>query len=266
MVYQRTQNFDGLSMLYVMTGNVEKLKKMLKIADVRGDVMAHYHNAMLLGDVEDQVNSLKEVGQLSLAYLAAKTHGLEDEAASILEAAGLHEPPELLPDSELLKLPTPINQIPDENWPLLSVSKNIFESGPGAVAAPMAANPAPNVPMVPDTNGVDWGDDLEFKADSMSPNDNFAKDNQFELEEGDGWGDEDDFDIPSATFSNGKSPTSPSDGGFSDIVSHGVSLSDQWVRNSGLAVYHCAAGSFESAMQVIYEYLHPIAFESPSGH
>jgi coatomer protein complex subunit alpha (xenin) len=252
MVYQRTKNFDALSILYVMAGNMQKLKKMMKIAQVRGDVMAHYHNAMLLGDVEDQVRSLKDVGQLSLAYMAAKNHGLEDEAAAILQAAGLDEPPKLGSNSQLLKIPTPINQIPDDNWPLLSVSKNIFESGPGAVAVPkMAGNPAPSVPVVPDANGVDWGDDFEFKVDENSPNDDFAK--NIEVEGSDGWGDDDDLDIPSAypVSSNGKSPTSPSKGGFSDIPTSGVSLSDQWVRNSGLAVDHCASGSFESAMQVI---------------
>lgn len=237
-----------------MTGNVEKLKKMLKIADVRGDIMAHYHNAMLLGDIEDQVNSLKEVGQLSLAYMAAKTHGLEDEAAAILQAAGLDGPPELLPNGQLLKVPTPIYQIPDDNWPLLPVSKNIFESGPGAVEVPLAAKSSPSAAVVPDANGVDWGDDLEFKSDRISPNDSVPKENVFELEEeGDGW-DDDDFDLPSSSpVSTGQRSLSPSKGGFSDIPAGGVSLSDQWVRNSGLAVDHCAAASFESAMQVFFQ-------------
>ena len=31
MCYQRTKNFDGLSFLYLLTGNIEKLKKMTKI-------------------------------------------------------------------------------------------------------------------------------------------------------------------------------------------------------------------------------------------
>merc|ERR1719262_578401 len=35
MVYQRTKNFDALSFLYLITGNVGKLKKMLKIANMR---------------------------------------------------------------------------------------------------------------------------------------------------------------------------------------------------------------------------------------
>ena len=31
MAYQRTKNFDRLSFLYLITGNMEKLKKMTKI-------------------------------------------------------------------------------------------------------------------------------------------------------------------------------------------------------------------------------------------
>ena len=241
-------------MLYLMTGNIQKLKKMLKIADVRGDIMSHYHNAMLLGDVEDQIQSLKGVGQLSLAYLAAKTHGLDDEAASILEAASLEEPPQLLPNSQLLKVPTPINQLPDENWPLLPVSKNIFESGPGAVTVPMNSKDSPkNNIIVPDANGVDWGDDVEFKSDNISTNAQSIAAASYEIDDEDdeGWGLDDDLDIPATSpDSNGNITASSTNGGFVNIPSNGLSLTDHWVRNSGLAVDHCAAGSFESAMQV----------------
>lgn len=33
MAYQRTKNFDRLSFLYLITGNMEKLKKMTKIGE-----------------------------------------------------------------------------------------------------------------------------------------------------------------------------------------------------------------------------------------
>lgn len=33
MAYQRTKNFDRLSFLYLITGNMEKLKKMIKIGN-----------------------------------------------------------------------------------------------------------------------------------------------------------------------------------------------------------------------------------------
>ena len=49
--YQKTKSFDRLSFLYLITGNLEKLRKMLKLAEMRKDVMGRFHNALYLGDV-----------------------------------------------------------------------------------------------------------------------------------------------------------------------------------------------------------------------
>ncbi|PWA86459.1 coatomer subunit alpha-1 [Artemisia annua] len=46
---QRTKNFERLSFLYLITGNTEKLAKMLKIAEVKNDVMGQFHNALYNG-------------------------------------------------------------------------------------------------------------------------------------------------------------------------------------------------------------------------
>lgn len=35
MAYQRTKDFEKLSFLYLITGNMEKLQKMMKIAQIR---------------------------------------------------------------------------------------------------------------------------------------------------------------------------------------------------------------------------------------
>ena len=58
---------------------MDKLSKMLKIAEMRGDIMSRFHNALYLGDVESRVNILEEVGQYTLAYLTAATYGLEEQ-------------------------------------------------------------------------------------------------------------------------------------------------------------------------------------------
>ncbi|CAE7860554.1 unnamed protein product [Symbiodinium microadriaticum] len=63
MVYQKTKNFDALSFLYLITGNIAKLRKMLKIAEMRGDVMSRFHNALMLGQVEERVKIMAEMGQ-----------------------------------------------------------------------------------------------------------------------------------------------------------------------------------------------------------
>lgn len=80
MAYQRTKNFDKLAFLYLITGNLEKLKKMMKIgewkisvyrqislrilvAEVRKDVSGQFQIAMLLGDVEERVKLLRQCNQ-----------------------------------------------------------------------------------------------------------------------------------------------------------------------------------------------------------
>ena len=83
MCYQRTKNFDKLSFLYLITGNLDKLKKMMKIAEIRKDTSGHFQNALYLGDAKERVKILQNCGQDSLAYLTAQTHGLEEEAAAV---------------------------------------------------------------------------------------------------------------------------------------------------------------------------------------
>ena len=51
MCYQRTKNFDKLSFLYLITGNLEKLRKMMKIAEIRKDTSGHFQNALYLGKI-----------------------------------------------------------------------------------------------------------------------------------------------------------------------------------------------------------------------
>jgi coatomer subunit alpha len=52
---------------YIMifsAGNLEKLGKMLKIAEMRSDQMGRFHNALYLGDVRERFRILEESGTL----------------------------------------------------------------------------------------------------------------------------------------------------------------------------------------------------------
>jgi coatomer subunit alpha len=60
--YQQTKNFDRLSFLYLATGSTDKLVKMQKIAEARGDPMSRFHNALYAGDVRSRIAVLREVG------------------------------------------------------------------------------------------------------------------------------------------------------------------------------------------------------------
>lgn len=63
MSYQRIKNFDRLSFLYLATGHIEKLRKMCKIAELRQDPQSHFHNALYLGDVAEQLKILSQLKQ-----------------------------------------------------------------------------------------------------------------------------------------------------------------------------------------------------------
>ena len=63
MAYQRTHSFENLSFLYLITGSTEKLRKMMKIAEMRNDEMSRFHNALYLGDAETRLKVLEGSGQ-----------------------------------------------------------------------------------------------------------------------------------------------------------------------------------------------------------
>ncbi|KAJ3014266.1 UNVERIFIED_CONTAM: hypothetical protein HDU68_000356 [Siphonaria sp. JEL0065] len=256
--FQRVKNFDRLSFLYLITGNTENLKKMLKIAELRGDPMSRYHNALYLGDVEEQVRLLKEVGQSPLAYLAAKTHGLEDEAASILAASGLEYVPRMPGNGELLKPPAPILKQSDLNWPKLTIARSFFEGGFAGVGEQAGSSIAAPVPIdesaLEDVGDWDNDDDLDLEDDPFGAAPKQSKKTaaaaaavDLDGEEGEGWDLDDELDLPDAG----------SAGGFAAEVeaytppAAGPALNESWVRNSQLAADHIAAGSFETAMQIL---------------
>lgn len=61
MTYQKLRSFDKLSFLYLCTGDKEKLTRMAKIAEHRGDMTARFQNTLYLGDVENRIQMYKDI-------------------------------------------------------------------------------------------------------------------------------------------------------------------------------------------------------------
>lgn len=272
MCYQRTKNFDKLSFLYLITGNLDKLKKMMKIAEIRKDTSGHFQNALYLGDAKERVKILQNCGQDSLAYLTAQTHGLDEEAAAV--KATLPEDavlPEVLPGAQLLKPPPPIMQT-EANWPLLTVSKGFFEgikavrggAGPGlpvVQAAPSALDMGDEA-MDISTAGAGWDDDDE--AGFGDEEGEKFQDAEAE-EDGEGGWDIDDEDLDLGPELEAATPASASgaDGDESYFVAptKGTNPRQFWANNSSCPVDHILAGTFESACRLLHDQVGVVNFE-----
>ncbi|KAK9066647.1 hypothetical protein SSX86_013970 [Deinandra increscens subsp. villosa] len=241
--YQRTKNFERLSFLYLITGNLDKLSKMMKIAEVKNDVMGQFHNALYLGDVKERIKILENAGHLPLAYATAKTHGLDDVAEDL--AAKLKDNVPVLNSgrsTSLLIPPTPV--LCGGDWPLLRVMKGIFEGGLDNVG-----KDAPE--EYEDAADADWGEDLDIvDVDNIQNGDiSMVLEDGEALEENEegGWDLEDlelppDVETPKNTTSRSSVFVAPTPG---------MPVSQIWVQKSSLAAEHAAAGNFDTAMRLL---------------
>lgn len=282
--YQRTKKMDKLSFLYLLEGNETNLRKMLEISQLQKDPLMRFQNAVYLGDVEERIRLLQDVGQLPLAYMTAKTHGLTEQAEAILAAAGKTEADIELPDmpDQLPSTPKPVTQLEDPNWPLLTVSKSFFEGAfvqqqqqqqsqkPGAPISAPSFNYDDQIDNIEEAGG-DWGDDDDLGIASSKPaldNDLLGTPNDDEFENDDlngdgGWDDDDDI---KAELDAEMGHVAAKETAEFVAPAEGVNENAVWAQNSGVAADHIAAGSFETAMQILNRQKGIVKFEPLKSH
>ncbi|KAL7567981.1 hypothetical protein ACA910_004568 [Epithemia clementina (nom. ined.)] len=287
MSYQRTKDFDRLSFLYLITGDSEKLKKMLKISNLRQDIMGRYHNALLLGDAKERTLVLEESGNLPLAYLCATMHGLTDDAERIkitmetnkVPVDGLLEKLSKEPRQAgcLLQPPTPI--VRSENWPTLDVPKATLEDLSSADKGDDdddGAGLAPRASAVPDLGAAvdEWGamDDVVPPGAAVVEKDTgvgtgaaAAAAADFDFDDNDDlgdWGDDAD-DLGDLVGDDAPTEKVPVDemavmqnmgddiGDFTMPVA-GRPPAACWAANSSHSADHLAAGLASSALQLLH--------------
>lgn len=176
--YQKTKNFGRLSFLYLITGNVERLSKMLKIYEMYDDPMGRFQSALYVGNVRDRIKVLEESGQQPLAYVTARNYGLTEESERIVEE--LDEIPEMEEEDGLLYPPIPIMK--ESNWPLLTISKGFFD-GPLPKTAPRNQAREEQLAEAMETleAGDAWGEEDAFVEDEKE-NDNGDSDGGWDME------------------------------------------------------------------------------------
>lgn len=266
MSYQRTKDFDRLSFLYLITGETEKLQKMLKISTMRDDIMGRYHNALLLGDAAERVKVLETSGNLPLAYICAMMHGLSEDAERIKvtietnngSVDGLMEKvasADVRSAGRLLQPPTPI--VRANNWPTLAVPKTTLEDLSAADTSKdddeEYADAVATQPMQ-DVGADDWADDDDAGAGGAGALDAPADD--FDFGDGDGdWGDDDlgdEFGLE-ATERKDEVEDIAEVGGAGEFAlpPAGRPPAACWVNNSSHAADHSASGAASSALQLL---------------
>ena len=270
--YQRCQNFDGLSFHYLVTGNRGHLSKMLKIAQHRKNRMSRYHNALYLGDVEERVRVLEEVGQYALAYVTAATNGLHEDAerlSKLLSDSGASVPT-LPANPELMMPPTPIQSaVQQSNWPEVEIERDVFAEAVKAAQESQSLEENPEDPGWEDENldadmlgkGGKGGGDLDLNDD----------DDDMDLNDGDGWGDDDDLGLGDSdedlglgssdeeTGGDGNTSGMVDSSGFYVPPNPGRADSDYWT-DSPLAADHIAAGSFSTGMKLLNRQIGAVNF------
>lgn len=254
--YQQTKNYDKLSFLYLITGNLAKLRRMMKINEIRKDYEGWYANALYLGDVPERIRVLKACGKTSLALLTAVTHGYAQEAESLAAHVENGAIPEPLPSAQLLQ-PAPPVQPMDTAWPLLTVAKGFFDTAvAGGKAAGGAAAAAMVVDDAGDIAGDGWGDDDDENVEDAD----LAADGGDA--EGGGWEVDDDLDLPPELEGSVSAGAGGSgEDGFFIPPPRGHPPTHGWTQRSQLAIDHVLAGAFESATRLLHDQVGVVNFE-----
>lgn len=237
MAYQKTKQFDQLSFLYLITGNVDKLRKMLKIAEMRNDVMSVVHNSLYLGEMEERVKILEATGQSWLALLLCKTHNLESASDRLFSSAHFDR---VMIDSKacLLMPPTPINRSGD--WPTLVVGPSHADVvANGKSHGKFAAEEDDDGAFEDAANA--WEEDI-FEEEPTAGKE--VKPNT------DGWAD-DDLDISDDELQLASKHNGGTIDGDVNLPNSGNSPLSVWTTESTHCADHFAAGSVESAINLL---------------
>ncbi|CAI9116850.1 OLC1v1018116C1 [Oldenlandia corymbosa var. corymbosa] len=239
--YQKTKNFERLSFLYLITGNLDKLSKMMKIAEVKNEVMGQFHDALYMGDIQERVKILENAGHLPLAYITAKVHGLDDVAERI--ASELEEVPSLPQGKSASLLIPPKPVLSGGDWPLLMVTRGIFHDleNPGRGAQEEEYEE-------PAGNWVEELDDIG-EADNIPNGDSGVEFDDEEMHEETGSGGWEPLDLPADVDTPKTAPNVRSSVFVTPTT--GMPVSQIWTQKSSLAAEHAAAGNFDTAMRLL---------------
>lgn len=242
--YQKTKNFEKLAFLYLTTGQMDKLSKMLEIARHRQDIMGRFHTALYLGDVDERVAVLKEAEQAALAFVAASVHGIHfEDTEGLLNEGVIQELSEsLLDDPKLFIPPQPI--LRQDDWPKHEIRKGYFDD-------PVFVNPGEEVEEEDEVIAMDtqidlqgWGEEEDSHAPSVVAVPELGDDISG------GWGDFGDLgDMDGLAAPMGVEASSTAGEDYFVMPTAGADPRKHWRDNASSPLELIASGTFDMAMQ-----------------
>lgn len=267
---QRTKDLDRLAFLYVLTGNFEKLNKVGKIADARGNLAARFQISMYLGDLEGRISVLRDCGQVAMAKLTAKSHGLTEQ----LEELGGWDDSEVnlnpaWSEGELMIPPTAVGT--DEMiWPHLPVARGLFARDPGAEGdfeEPTGDYYEDAAAFEASERETTWDAEKEAASAPVDPfavglstEDNAANGDDawggdFDIDDSGLGGDEVNVGGEANEFDDGFDSSGAGRKGSEYYVppTAGPGASTRWTKNGKLAGELAAAGAFKEAMTLLVD-------------
>ncbi|CAD2214759.1 coatomer protein complex, subunit alpha (xenin) [Angomonas deanei] len=239
----KANNYHASAMHMLYTGNLSALGHLV---DSVQDDNFKLQYGLYLNDYEQRIQLLLNANQLPLAYLTAKSNGLEEVAANIYSKMS-DEVKKNIDQTECPKSdPSPKPTPQTDNWPMLQVEESIFtkllkQTGELDVLAA-------NVEELDDDAADAWGDgDDDDLFKEMDEEGDSPLQGAPEEAEGDGWDDDLDIDVNAVLKS---AAGTKSDAGF--VVPPALPpISTHWVETSTVAAFHVAAGQFTSAFHLL---------------
>ncbi|ANB16004.1 Cop1p [Sugiyamaella lignohabitans] len=228
-IYQKQHDFDRLSFVYLATGNIGRLQKMEQIADHRNDTAARFQTSIFLNSVDSRIQLLRDAGLYPLAYSLAKSSGLTEVAREIIEESGVDESAIKISitDTSSDAITGVSHETHKSNWPLRKTSLSFFEQA-----------------LLGKVEALSLEDEPEQKTNAETANGDFDE-YEDELQDEDGW----DLGAEDLGIEDVEETDEKVDSNIDITV--GSSETELWLRNSPVAADHVAAGSFETAAQLL---------------
>lgn len=235
-------NDNLAAFLSLITGNTASIGHLM---DVSSDANFRMEYALHMIDPRQRIRILVDEGQLTLAYLTAKSNHIDDLAEVI---AGSLEP-EVLERLSSVKQSSPPDMSPiaafTDNWPMLQQDESIFSR---VLRDPARANYELDHEVDLAEAGDAWNDEEPMPEKQKVSSEAYGEEE--DEENLPGWDEDEDLGVDVAAILKEKASSRKST--YITPAAH-PPIENQWLNNENEVTYLVAAGEFDKALALLQE-------------